>query len=116
MNQIYTLSQLQQAFPNKPADQVEETVFLDVHDDDSEFDEHPVIKLLKEQVVAEIAVINTWQDDHLFCCLLEIKFVGDQETYFLPLWWFDPTYLLLAGQALGNIEKGREFAAIFDED
>ena len=113
-NNIYTLSQLNKAFPNTHVDRINETEFLDVNDNEGGRTFHPVVQLLNEKVVSAMSVVHSWTDDHCACFLLEIEFVGDEETYFLPLWWFDPTYLLLAGQAIGNIEKGREFAAIFN--
>lgn len=114
MNNIITLTQLQQAFPNMPIDQVDVCAFKDVNGDEGERVLHPVVELLKERVVTAVDVVNSWTDDHVFCCLLQLQFEGDQETYFLPLWWFDPTYLLTAGQMVGNLSKGQEFAALFD--
>lgn len=108
---IYKLSQLTKSISETDMSDI---MSLQHEDDEGEFVEHPIINLLKEKVVKSVDIPREWTDDHLFCCLLTFQFEGDDETYLLSAWWFDPTNLLLVGKSVNNIEEGKRLGELFD--
>ena len=104
-NSIFKRSQLN----GVPSDRIDVVNFMTISDDDDD-EQHPILEKLTNHAVEEVDIVNSWTDDHLFCCLLEFKFVGDDEHYFLPLWRMNPTILLKFGRAVNNIEVGKELA------
>jgi hypothetical protein len=111
-----TLKQFQAEHPNELLTSVKMTAFMDHNNIDENEDEffHPVMKrMLNGEAPIDVELVNSWEDDHVFCCLLMLTY--DDETYLVSFWWIDPAILLSFGKMIGNGDRAKQFVETFYE-